>query len=374
MAYNFDEIIDRSGTNCAKWSRAPEGYLPFTIADSDFWVAPAISDAIKRRAEHPLYGYTFPNSILFEVFIDWFSQNYQYTLDKSWLKVLPGIVPALAVVSLVAEGKVITNVPNYGNLLQGPVRAGKEVIHAEMKNTDEYYEIDFDELEAKVTEDTSIFYLCNPHNPVGRVYTREELEQISAFAKKHHLIVVSDEIHCELVFDRPHIPFLSIDDYAKEHSITFTAPGKTYNIPGVSAAFAIIPNEELRTKFEKVSYALGHPGLFNIEATIAAYRDSQDWKTEMVEYLKGNRDYLESELKRRFPKAKATHVEGTYLAWIDFTAYTGEVEPEKWIYDNAKVIVQGSEHFGAKGRVRLNFACPRALIKQALDRIEAALS
>ena len=370
--YDFDEKVNRRNTESIKWDIYPQDYIPLFIADMDFAVAPAITERIIERAKNPVYGYTRPAKELYTAFFNWFFEEYEYQLEKAWIELLPGIVPALAVASNVEKGKSITNIPNYPNLIGAPIAAGNEMITVSMKNTNEFYEIDFDLLEEAITSDTKIFYLCNPHNPVGRMYTREELIKVSEFAKKYDLLVVSDEIHCELVFDRKHIPFFTVDDYAKEHSITLMAPGKTYNIPGVVVAFAIIPNQELKAKFKNAGYALSHPGVFNIEAAIAAYGESKQWKKELLEYLKGNRDYLEEELKKRFPKAKYTHVEGTYLQWIDFRGYGEHVNAE-FLEKHAKIVLKDGAEFGEPGYVRLNFGCRRELLAEALDRIEDVL-
>ena len=211
-----------------------------------------------------------------------------------------------------------------------------------------------------------------PNNPVGRVFTKEELLRVSDFSRKHNLLVISDEIHCELVYDRKHIPFFTVDDYARDHSITFMAPGKTCNIPGVVLAFAIIPNVEIRKKFQKEGYAMSHPGIFNLEAAIAAYRDCGQWKKELLSYLKDNRNYLERELKRRFPKARFPHTEGTYLQWIDFRAYSDEVNAG-FFEKKAGVVLTDGAGFGGPGYVRLNFGCRRDTLKEALDRMEKAI-
>lgn len=372
MAFNFDEKIERRGTDCVKWDAFPEEYIPMFIADTDFAVPPAITERLIERTRHPVYGYSMPGKELFDSFIGWFKENYNYEIKEEWLVLMTGIVPALAVASGVRKGKSITNIPNYMNILNAPKRAGNEMIEVPMRNTDEFYEIDFDALKKALTPDTRTFYLCNPHNPVGRVYTEKELRAVAEFAKYHGLLVVSDEIHCELVYDRPHIPFLSLDDYARDHSITFMAPGKTYNVPGVTLSFAIIPNAELREKFKKVGYAMGHPGVFEVQAAIGAYKSSGDWKQELVAYLKGNRDYLEKEIKERFPKAKMPHTEGTFLQWIDFRGYGENIDAE-YLKENAKVVVNDGADFGVPGYVRLNFGCRRETITAALDRIEEAL-
>lgn len=372
MRYNFDEIIDNRNHRSVKWDSFPEEYLPLFVAVMDFATAPAITERLIERARHPVYGYTKLSEELFDSFIAHSDKYYGVKVEKGWLNILSGIVPGLAVASNLGKG--ITNTPNYGGLLDAPIRAGNELTRVPLKNTEEYYEIDFDALQESLTPDTKLFYLCNPHNPVGRVYTREELQQVSAFAKKNNLIVLADEIHCDLTLDgRKHIPFFSVDDYAREHSITFHAPGKTFNLPGVALAFAIIPNQELKEQYLKQAYALEGGGAFNIEAAIAAYRDSDAWRDELVEYLKGNRDYVEQELKRRFPKAKFTHTQGTYLQWIDFRAYGADVD-NRFFQRHARIIVSGGDFFGQPGYVRLNFGCRRATLAEAFDRMEEALN
>lgn len=371
MTFDFDKAVSRRGWDSIKWDRVNENEIPMFIADMDFESAPAVKLRIEKRAEHPVYGYTMTSQLLFDSFTEWFQGEYGVALDRKEIEVINGIVPALAVASNIQEGSSITVSPNYHYILDAPARAGNEMIVAPLRNTDEYYELDFEALQNNLRPDTKIFYLCNPQNPVGRVYTPEELRQVSEFAQKNHLLVISDEIHCELVYDRKHTPFFTVDDYARNNSITLLAPGKTCNIPGVSLAFAIIPSPELRERFEKEGYAMGHPGIFNLEAGIAAYGESKEWKIQLVEYLKGNRDYLEKELKTRFPKVKATHTEGTYLQWVSFSEY-GAYDAA-FFREKAQVVLSDGKDFGSPGYIRINFGCPRSTITEALDRIERAL-
>jgi cystathionine beta-lyase len=342
------------------------------IADMDFTASPAITERIIGRANHNIYGYTFPERRLFEAFKEWLWEEHHVTVEDEWLELTGGVVPSLAVVSNLITGKSITNTPNYGMLLSAPGKAGNELIRVPLRNTQEKYEIDFEALQEATTPEVGLFYLCNPHNPVGKVYTREELQQLSSYAKKNNLIVVSDEIHSGLVYDREHIPFYSVDEYAREHSITLTSPGKTYNIPGVNLAFAIIPNAELRERFRKANYAFSHPGIFEVQAGIAAYAESGEWHREVVAYLKENRDYLEKELLQRFPKARFPHTEGTYLQWIDFREYGADKDAD-FFKKYAKIAFSKGDDFGVPGYVRMNFACSRQTLCEALNRIENVL-
>jgi len=373
MIFDFDKPIDRINTHSYKWDLKGEEYLPLWVADADFEVAPAVTERIRKRMEHGIYGYFLTGNEIYDTLSRWFEEEYGAKVPgKEWIKIVPGIVPALAVASNIGGGKSMTNTPNYCNLLDAPVSAGNEMIRVPLANSDEYYTIDFDALEAAVTEDTKVFYLCNPHNPVGRVYTLEELKQVSAFAKKHNLLVVSDEAHCEVVFEGKHIPFFTVDEYAREHSITLYSNGKLCNVPDLILAFAVIPNKELKDEFERLGYAFGEEHVLNVEVGVATYGESKEWKQQLLQYLKDNRDYLESELRRRFPKAKVVHLQSTYLEWVDFRAY-GEQVDAKFFYNKAKVFLTDGEDFGGTGYVRINFATRREIITQALDRMEAAL-
>lgn len=374
MKFDFDKEVNRYNTHSFKWDLYGEEYLPLWVADSDFEVAPAVTERLRKRIEHGIYGYFLTGTEIYDVLSNWFKEEYEVEVPgKKWIKLLPGIVPALAVASNIGGGKSITNTPNYVGLLNAPKSAGNELIKVPLNNDNERYTIDFEALEKAITEDTRIFYLCNPHNPVGRVYTREELLEVSAFAKKHNLIVVSDEAHCEVVFEGKHIPFFSVDEYAREHSITLYSNGKMFNVPDLILAFAVIPNSELQDEFERLGYALGEEHVLNVEAGIATYGESKEWREQLLAYLKGNRDYLESEIRRRFPKAKVVHLESTYLEWVDFRAY-GENIDSKFFLKNAKVFLTEGKDFGSEGYIRINFATRRANITKALDRMEKALA
>lgn len=374
MKFDFDKKIERLNTHSYKWDLYGAEYLPLWVADSDFEVPPAVTERIKKRMEHGIYGYFLTGNEIYDVLINWFLEEYNAVIpNKSWLKLVPGIVPALAVASNIGGGKSITNTPNYCNLLDAPKTAGNEMIEVPLKNENEVYSIDFDALEEAITEDVKIFYLCNPHNPVGRVYSFEELKKVSEFAKKHNLLVVSDEAHCEVVFEGKHIPFFTVDEYAKNNSITLYSNGKLCNVPDLILAFAVIPNKEIRDEFERLGYAFGEEHVLNVEAGIATYSESKEWKKQLLAYLKENRDYLEKELKERFPKAKVTHLESTYLEWVDFREY-GENIDASFFKKKAKVFLTDGKTFGSEGYVRINFATRREIITDALDRMEKALA
>jgi len=373
MKFDFDKKINRLNTHSYKWDLLGEEYLPLWVADSDFEVPPAVTERLRKRLDHGVYGYMLTGDEIYHVLMNWFLEEYHVAVpNKNWIKLIPGIVPALAVASNMGGGRSITNIPNYCNLLDAPSSAGNVMIRVPMKNDNEHYTIDFDLLEESITEDTRVFYLCNPHNPVGRVYTIEELRQVSSFAQKHNLLVVSDEAHCEVVFEGKHVPFFSVDDYARDHSITLYSNGKLCNVPDLILAFAVIPNKEIREEFIRLGYAFGEEHILNVEAGIATYAESKEWKQQLLAYLKENRDYLEEELTRRFPKARFVHLESTYLEWVDFRAY-GENVNAAFFKQHAKVFLTNGDSFGGEGYVRINFATQRAILTQALDRMEKAI-
>jgi cystathionine beta-lyase len=371
MQFNFDEPVERRGFGSVKWDTVREGVLPMFVADMDFRSSPQIMEALEAKVHHGIFGYG--RDLEFTGIIkQWFQDEYKLTIKADWILLLPAIVPVLAAVSRLREGRVMINTPNYHVLLAAPSKAGKETILSPLKNTHEYYEMDFDDMRQRIEPDVQLFYLCNPHNPVGRVYKYEELKELSRFAKEHKLLVISDEAHCGLVFDRPHIPFFSVDAYAAEQSVTIMGPGKTYNLAGLPLGFAIIPNETVRHAFSKICYALPSPGILNMAAAKAAYGSSKEWRLQLVDYLKGNRDYFEQGLRENFPAAKLTHVEGTYLQWVDFRPL-GIEDPYQWLQDKAKILPNQGNPFGLEGYVRFNFGTPRARLEEALRRIKEGL-
>lgn len=398
MTFDFDKEINRLNTSSYKWDLYGDKYIPLWVADTDFEVPPAVTDRLQKLVDKKVYGYLLTGNGIYDAITDWFKREYDAEIEgKPWIKIIPGIVPALAVASNLGleeiepakvDGKwqqqteSVTAVPNYSALIEAPETAGNIMKQVQMKcemRADEsgyeyeYYSLDFDALQEAVTDKTKVLYLCNPNNPVGRVYSYDELKQVSEFAKKNNLIVVSDEAHCEVVYEGKHIPFFTVDEYAHENSISLYSNGKLCNLPDLIMAFAVIPNTELRDRFEKLSYAFGEEHVMNVEAGIASYAESDEWKRQMVAYLKANRDYLDSELKKRFPKDKypefkMTHLEGTYLLWLDF----GNLNSE-WFMDNAGVFMSDGSFFGGAGHVRFNFATRRELLTEALDKIEEAV-
>ncbi|MDR2616130.1 MAG: aminotransferase class I/II-fold pyridoxal phosphate-dependent enzyme [Oscillospiraceae bacterium] len=376
MSSFFDETVPRRGTSCIKWDSVPEGVIPMSIADADWATPSVVLDAVKERLSgHPVFGYGREDGALHETVIAWYKRKYGVVIDKSWLLTIHGIVPALSQLSKLADGDVLAGSPNYSMLLDAPAKAGKRMITSRLTERREGdalgYGYDFNDLERRAAEGAELLYLCNPHNPIGKVYSRGELKELADFAAARGLITVSDEIHCEIVYDgAEHIPWVSV---SPENSVTLIAPGKICNMPGIPIAIAVVPDETLRGKVRR-SLGMGSPGALNIAACRGAFSEECDtWKGELVEYLRANRDYLNAEIPRRFPKARFTRNDGTYLQWLDLTEY-GYPDAQKQIFDRARVALTGGEGFGGtKNHVRLNYATSRAVLTEALDRIEGVL-
>ena len=366
--FSLDGQVERRGTRCAKWDKFGKDLLPMWVADMDFPAPPAVLKALRERVEHGVFGYGLDDDMP-GIICGWIRSEFRVGVEEDWIVLLPAIVPALRAACNLTEGPVMINVPNYNNLLDAPLKAGKKAIRSPLKNQDEKYEIDFADMQKRVSGDLRLLFLCNPHNPVGRVYTNDELLELSRFARKNNLIVISDEVHCGLVFDRPHIPWFTVDDYAAEQGITLIGPAKTYNLPGLPLGFAVIPNKDLRAEFRKTCYAMPAPGVFSVIAAKAAFGESREWKNALLEYLRQNRDYLEKRLRTAFPAARLPHVEGTYLQWVDFRPL-GIEHPYQWLQDHPKILAVDGKVYGCEGYIRLNFGTRRSLLEEALDRIE----
>ena len=369
----FDQIINRKGTSCAKWDMQGGDYIPMWVADMDFTAPPAVLDAVEKRLQHGVFGYGTIVRQTAEAISQHYRKTYGAVLPVEWIVWIPSVMPGANIACRVGGGKIIYSTPMYTHIRRLPKEAHTGVIEVPMKEHDLHYEMDFDALEDAVTEDTGVLVICNPHNPVGRVFTREELEKAADFAERHHLLVVSDEIHCELTLEGEHIPFFSLNDRVKDCSITLSSAGKIANIPSLPSGFAIIPSPELRRKFQEISLGLfSTPNALSFEALHASFNGScEAWKKELRDYLRTNREYMEARIAE-IGGLRVVHNEGTYLAWID-ARETGIEDPFAFFRDKAKVRFNDGADYGQKGFVRLNFGCPRSQLREALDRVEAAL-
>lgn len=369
---NFDEIIDRRNTACSKWDIQGGDYIPLWISDMDFKSAEPILNAITKRVSHGVFGYTHDEKRLEEIVCDFYKKEYNYEIKKEWIVLIPSVMPGATMACKIAKGDIMFNTPMYPHIRRLPGEVNCNVTEVPLKQVNGKYTFDFEAMQEALNENIKIFILCNPHNPVGRVYSRDELENVVKFCDKNNLLLVSDEIHSELIFEGKHIPAFIINEKAKNISITLASPAKTYNIPALPLGFAIIPNEEIRKNFKKEALGvLGHPSVLSVEAFKSAYTECDEWKKELLQYLKENRDYVEERVSK-IGGLKINHNEGTYLAWID-SRETGIEYPYEFFLDKTNIKFSDGVDFGRKEFVRINFGCPRANLEEAFDRIEKVL-
>ena len=385
---NFDERIDRTNTNSIKYDFVlqrgkPEGILPLWVADMDFQAPQPVLDALKDRVEHGIFGYSEGKEEYFLAVRDWMERRHGWVVKRNWLVKTPGIVFALAMAV-----KAYTK-PGDSVMIQPPVYYPfREVIEDNerivVENTlllgeDGSYHMDLNDFEQKARENrVRLFFLCNPHNPVGRVWTREELKALGELCKRLDILVVSDEIHQDFVFKGKHTVFASIDEELKERTITCTAPSKTFNIAGLQISNIFISNPELKRSFKKEISAAGYSQLntLGLTACEAAYRYGEEWHDQLMDYLKENIQFVRSYLEDHLPELKLIEPDGTYLLWLDFNGLgLNEDEREELIVKKAGLWLDSGAMFGpvGEGFERINIACPRSVLKEAFDKLRAAL-
>ena len=372
--YDFDKVYDRRNSDAEKWTLCKEGELPMWVAEMEFPIPAPILDAIRKRLEHPFFGYGDVYKGAFSAIVKHYKSAYGCNMSSSWLMGATTVMAAVYAGCLTAGGRVMYCTPMYTHIRKVSRDTGLPVTEVPLKVTNGRYGFDFEAMEAAITPDTKSFILCNPHNPVGRVFTREELVQLVEFCRRHHLLIVSDEIHCEFVFEGSHIPLFTLGEEMGVDTITVSSCAKICNMPMLPIAFAVIPNASLREKFKESTHGLyGHGSTLHSIAMEKAYDGScAQWKKELLAYLKDNRDYVEQRIAR-IPGLSVTHNEATYLAWIDCTE-TGLEDPYTFFREKALVFLNNGEDFGDSRFVRLNFACPRSQLKEGLDRMENALN
>ena len=382
MKYNFDERIDRRGTGCVKWDMAPDkDVLPLWVADMDFRAAPAILEAVKKRAEHGVFGYTVVEDDYYDAVISWFRRRHQWHIQREEILYTTGVVPAMsvAVKALTMPGeKVIILSPDYNCFFSSVRNNGCEVVESVLLRTGSRFTVDWQDFEAKCADEkATVFLLCNPHNPTGRVWTKEELERMNDICLRHHVKVVSDEIHCELMMPG-HVfqPFAAVSEACRQNSVILNSPSKSFNIAGLQAANIICSQPEWRRRLDRAININEVCDLnpFGPVALKAAYNESEDWIDELNQYLWGNYQALCAFAKEHLPQWDVCTLEGTYLPWIDITA-TGMTSQEysDLLLRKAKVWVNPGTMYGpqsGEGYIRMNIACPRSLLMEALQRIK----
>ncbi len=388
MQYNFDEIIDRRNTDAIKVERCKtlfgtEDVLPLWVADMDFRTPDFIISAIQKRLEHPILGYTKSPKNFYSSTINWITNHHDWDVERDWVDFLPGIVPGLsfAVQSLTVPGdEVIVQPPVYYPFFHVIEKNNRVLIQNPLKEEDGKFVMDLDDLEKKFSTKTKLFILCNPHNPGGRVWTKEELQQFAAVCEKHQVTIVSDEIHADMVLpgNTRHTPFATVSEWAKNNTVTFMAPTKVFNMPGLISSVYIIPNAELRNRFARFLEAseMNNGNMFAYMAAVAAYENGEEWRKQMLDYVKANVDYIADFLKNNIPQIKLMIPEASFLVWLDCKDLGLETdELHKFFSFKAGLGLNKGTIFGTGGEyhLRLNVACSRKVLEKAMKQLKEAV-
>lgn len=379
MPFDFESIRHRHGTDSQKWQKYRDrDVLAMWVADMDFHCAPTIVEALKVRADDGVFGYCRPVDSTIEAVLAYLEKNLGWKVDAEWLVWLPGLVPGI---NLSCRGvgergdAVLVPTPVYPPFLVAPRMAERDLISVPLIRNHDGWEIDWDAMERAVTPRTRLVLLCSPHNPVGRVWRKAELEQLAAFCARHNLVICSDEIHCDLILDEvPHVATATLGPEIAARTITLLAPSKTYNIAGLACSYAVIPDPALRRSFRRAGIGvLGEVNNFGYAACEAAYRTAEPWRQELLVRLRANRDLLEQTVNSdALPGVAMTHIEATYLAWLNVEAL--KLNDPVGFFESGGVGLSGGAAFGDARYVRLNFGCPEALLREGLTRMQRAIA
>ena len=383
MKYNFDEIINRRGTNSYKWDTTAPGVDAMWVADMDFRTAPCITEALRRRVEQGIFGYTFVPDEYYRATVGWFSRRHRWTIDPTHIIYTSGVVPAVSAIikGMTRPGdKVIVQTPAYNCFFSSIRNNGCQLSANRLRYENGVYSIDFEDLERRAADsEAKVLLLCNPHNPSGRVWTRAELERVADIAIRNGLFVISDEIHCELTYEgHDYTPFASLDEDIARRCAVCVSPSKAFNIAGLQIANIIAADSEVRRKIDRAinDNEVCDVNPFGVIATIEAYTNGEEWLDALRKYLWGNYVVLRDFFHRELPSYPVTDLEGTYLAWIDCSAAEiGADKLERLLENEAKVRLNAGTMYGDGGEdfLRINLACPRELIEKALPRIARVL-
>jgi len=386
--YNFDKIVDRKGTGSLKLELRQKAFgrtdlLPLWIADMDFETPAFIIDAMRKRLEHPIFGYTGMPNEYWETVIDWIWEHHGWALKKEWMSFIPGIVKGIGMVVNVfvqPDEKVIIQPPVYHPFRLVPKKNGRTVVYNPLQeNEDGTYSMDFENLEQVADEKCKLLILSNPHNPAGIVWDKKTLQQLATFCYEHHILVISDEIHSDMaLFGHKHIPFASVSDEAATCSITFGAPTKTFNIAGIVSSYAIVPDPEIRRRFYGWLEAneMADPTLFAPIATIAAFKYGEPWRKEMLHYVEENVKFVEKFCDEHLPQIRPFRPQASFLVWLDCKALQlSHAELNTLFVNGGHLALNDGEMFGAEGRgfMRLNVGAPRSVIIQAMEQLKEAV-
>ena len=379
MKYDFDKVTPRCGTNSYKWdSTDDKEVLPMWVADMDFPTAPCIINALEKRVEHGIFGYTRVPEEYYDAVISWFSRRHHWKPRREWFIYTSGVVPALSAVikALTNVGdKVLTLTPVYNCFFSSIRNNGCELDSCALRYEDNTFSIDYEDLERRAADPkTTLMLLCNPHNPSGRVWTREELRRIGDICIKNNVVVVADEIHCELVHPGfTYTPFASVSEEFQKHSVTCVAPSKAFNIAGLQIANIIVENDEWRQRIDKAINIneVCDVNPFGVIATIAAYNEGEEWLNQLLQYIHGNYLFFKDYCEEHLPQLPVAPLEGTYLAWMDCRSLgIPSEELEEELMKEAKLWLNAGSMYGKEGEgfMRWNLACPRQLVKEGLER------
>lgn len=383
--FDFDTVINRRGTNSYKWDIVKEeDVIPLWVADMDFKAAPAILEALKKRVEHGVFGYTLVPDSYYEAIINWFARRHNWQIDRLWIIYTTGVVPAVscAIKALTLPGeKVLIQTPDYNCFFSSIKNNGCEVAENELVRRGDSYEVDFEDFERQCADEkTTVFLLCNPHNPAGRVWTKEELERMNDICLTHGVRVISDEIHCELVMPGHRFtPFAAISDACRDNSVVLNSPTKAFNIAGLQIANIICADPAMRRRIDRAVNIneVCDVNPFGVVALQAAYNESEEWLDSLNHYIWGNYLALKEFIAKELPRLEVTRLEGTYLAWVDIKA-TGLTSDEAYgkLMKEGRVYVNSGTMYGRRageGYLRINLACPRATLLEGLKRMGGVL-
>lgn len=382
MNYSFDVPINRQMTNSLKWNVA-ESELPMWIADMDFETAPEIKAAIATRAAHGIYGYTDIPDAWYQAYIDWWENRHNFVMEKDWLIFCTGVVPAISSIvrklTTPAE-KVLIQTPIYNIFFNSILNNGRQALQSPLKYDKNGYSIDFDDLERKLSDpQTTLMILCNPHNPIGKVWSKEELRQIGELCYKHHVIVVSDEIHCDLTDSGcEYTPFATVTEKCKENSITCIAPTKAFNLAGLQTAAMVVPNDNLRHKVWRAlnTDEVAEPNAFAIDAAITAFTHGGAWLDALRVYIQENKEFAAEYVKNEIPDIKVVSSQATYLLWLDCNRLLGvSSEIARFIREKNGLYLSDARQFGCNGErfLRMNIACARSVLEDGLSRLKEGI-
>lgn len=383
--FDFDTVINRRGTNSYKWDIVKEeDVIPLWVADMDFKAAPAILEALKKRVEHGVFGYTLVPDSYYEAIINWFAHRHNWQIDRSWIIYTTGVVPAVscAIKALTLPGeKVLIQTPDYNCFFSSIKNNGCEVAENELVRRGDSYEVDFEDFERQCADEkTTVFLLCNPHNPAGRVWTKEELERMNDICLTHGVRVISDEIHCELVMPGHRFtPFAAISDACRDNSVVLNSPTKAFNIAGLQIANIICADPAMRRRIDRAVNIneVCDVNPFGVVALQAAYNESEEWLDSLNHYIWGNYLALKEFIAKELPRLEVARLEGTYLAWVDIKA-TGLTSDEAYekLMKEGRVYVNSGTMYGRRtgeGYLRINLACPRATLLEGMKRMGGVL-